>query len=114
MGNGHTMNRFVSRYSAVEGYDDEGGASRMFYVAKASKSEREGTDHPAVKPLRLCEHLAGLILPPERRTTRRLLLPYSGSGSEMLGAMKAGWDYVHGIEKDDAYRKTSLHRLASY
>lgn len=114
IGNGRTMNTFVSRYSAIGGYDDEGGASRFFYVAKASKEERQGLDHPAVKPLRLCEHLAGLILPPERRTARRLIVPYSGSGSEMLGALKAGWDHVHGIEKDHKYRKTSLHRLAKH
>ena len=114
VGNGKTMNCFVSRYSAVEGYNDEGGASRMFYIAKASKAEREGTDHPAVKPLRLCEHLAGLILPPERSTSRRLLVPFSGSGSEMIGAINAGWDHVHGIEKDEKYRKTSLNRLANY
>lgn len=113
IGNGNTMNCFVSRYSAVEGYDDEGGASRMFYVAKASKSEREGTSHPAVKPLRLCEHLARLILPPQRSTDRRLLVPFSGSGSEMIGAINAGWDHVRGIEKDEEYRKTSLNRLAN-
>ncbi len=114
IGNGRTMNTFVSRYSAIGGYDDKGGASRFFYVAKASKEERQGIDHPAVKPLRLCEHLAGLVLPPERRTARRLLVPYSGSGSEMLGALKAGWDHIHGIEKDEQYRKTSLHRLAKH
>ncbi|MCA8995018.1 MAG: site-specific DNA-methyltransferase, partial [Planctomycetaceae bacterium] len=101
-------------YSAVEGYDDEGGASRMFYVAKASKSEREATDHPAVKPLKLCQHLAGLILPPKRSKARRLLVPYSGSGSEMIGALKASWDHVHGIEKDEAYQKKSLERLADH
>ncbi len=78
--------------------------SRFFYCAKASKRDRgEFNDHPTVKPLRLCEWLAKLILPPARATPRRLLVPYSGSGSEMLGALAAGWDDVLGIELNPDY-----------
>lgn len=33
-----------------------------------------------------------------RSNFRRILLPFSGSGSEMLGALLAGWDEVQGIE----------------
>jgi DNA modification methylase len=111
VGNGRTLGRFRSRLTAVAGYDDEGSASRFFYVAKASRSERAGNDHPTVKPLALCEYLALLILPPERPTPRRLLVPFSGSGSEMLGGLLAGWDHVTGVEWDRHFCDVSVRRL---
>jgi len=54
--------------------------------------------HPTVKPTDLIEYLARLILPPARSTPRRLLVPFAGSGSEMIGALRAGWDEVVGVE----------------
>lgn len=123
-------------------YGDSGSASRYFYCAKASKSERNAgldnmpdmpmamsnqakaelkrgnTDfaghkegdwngvkmlknhHPTVKPLSLTKYLATLIKPP---TGGRLLVPFSGSGSEMIGALQAGWEYVEGVELTEEY-----------
>ena len=123
-------------------YGDSGGASRFFYCAKASKSERNaglegmpqsnnmrvnapckdeaekhatqhGNTHPTVKPLKLCEYLARMILPPERDTQRRLLVPFSGSGSEMLGALRAGWDEVVGIEMNADYCEIAWRRIGA-
>lgn len=110
------------------GFSDSGSASRFFYTAKASKSERnaglEGFEekegirsnaprenedvktplranhHPTVKPLSLTKYLATLIKPP---TGGRLLVPFSGSGSEMIGALQAGWEYVEGVELTEEY-----------
>jgi len=113
------------------GYIDSGSASRFFYTAKSSKSERNlgleefeevlggslegGNDkrkgdrpqlqptknhHPTVKPLALTKYLATLIKPP---TGGRLLVPFSGSGSEMIGALQAGWEYVEGVELTEEY-----------
>lgn len=90
---------------------DSGGASRFFYCPKASQSERAGGTHPTVKPLKLCQYLATLILPPERDTPRRLLVPFAGSGSEMLGARRAGWDDVVGIEREPTYVAHARRRL---
>lgn len=72
------------------------------YVTKpAQKEKNAGLDkrntHPTVKPIRIAEYLAKLLLPP-KGYKRRLLVPFSGSGSEMIGARKAGWDRVIGIE----------------
>lgn len=122
-------------------YDDAGGASRFFYQAKASKWEREagleeftpttvndGRDtpidnpfqrgetlrkniHPTVKPIRLCEYIARLILPPELSTPRRILIPFSGSGSEMIGAFLAGWDEIDGVEQSQEYIDIANARL---
>lgn len=135
----------------VVGFGDSGGASRFFYVAKASRSEREAglggfgdhdssvgdrrpsgnmnqrihgvenrrdikarNHHPTVKPLAVCEWLARLILPPKRDTPRRLLVPFSGSGSEMIGALRAGWEEVWGIEIDPEYCRIAEARLAHW
>ena len=56
--------------------------------------------HPTVKPLSLTKYLATLIKPP---TGGRLLVPFSGSGSEMIGALQAGWEYVEGVELTEEY-----------
>ncbi len=114
VGNGKTMNQFVSRIDAGEGYEDEGGPSRFFHTSKASKKERKGNDHPTVKPQALCDYLARLILPPQRKTPRRLIVPFSGSGSEMLGALLAGWDHVTGIERDPHYVEIARRRLSDF
>jgi DNA modification methylase len=91
-------------------FGDSGGASRFFYVAKASRKERgEGNTHPTVKPIKLAEYLARLILPPDNG---RLLIPFSGSGSEMLGAKRAGWRSITGIELNPEYTQIAEKRLA--
>ena len=53
-----------------------------------------------LKPLSLTKYLATLIKPP---TGGRLLVPFSGSGSEMIGALQAGWEYVEGVELTEEY-----------
>lgn len=68
--------------------------------------------HPCIKPLALCEYLARLILPPAAyRDTARLLVPFCGSGSEMIGALQAGWRNVEGIEKEAEYVEIARRRL---
>lgn len=89
---------------------DTGSASRYFYSAKVSPSERAGCGHPCMKPVDLCRWLATLLLPPERDTPRRLLVPFSGAGSEMVGALEAGWDEVVGIELDPAWAEVARQR----
>lgn len=97
-------------HGARTGYaDTERSAARFFYTAKASKKERgEGNNHPCVKPLSLCKYLSKLILPPVHS---RLLVPFSGSGSEMMGALKAGWSEVVGIEREPEYVEIAKHRI---
>lgn len=98
-------------YGQTVGYGDNGSASRFFYTAKVSTAEREGSDHPTMKPIDLTRYLAKLILPPQRETPRRLLVPFAGVGSEMIGAILAGWDEVVGIEKDEAYAAKARERI---
>ena len=95
-----------------QNFGDQGGASRFFYCAKASASERgAGNGHPCVKPLDLCRYLAKLILPPG--DDAKLLVPFSGSGSEMIGAREAGWKHITGIEMSAEYIEIAERRLRS-
>lgn len=93
--------------------EQAGGVSRFFYVAKADTAERtaggERNTHPTVKPIDLCAYLAKLLLPPGG--SRRLLVPFSGSGSEIIGALRAGWLEAVGIENDPGYVAASRHRI---
>lgn len=80
--------------------------ARFFYCAKASRSERNAglnrhNGHPTIKPLRLNKHLAMLMRPPVEYLDRSILLvPFCGTGSEIIGAMMAGWKNIVGIDND--------------
>lgn len=95
------------------GFGDEGGASRFFYIAKSSPQERGDSKHPTLKPIRLCEYLARLVLPPawEDGVTRRLIVPFSGAGSEMLGGLRAGFEEVVGIEMSADFAVEACMRI---
>lgn len=130
--------------------NDAGGASRFFYCAKASRSEREAglegfpilsggalTDreddsiglgnpragagrrggrrnpHPTVKPIDLARYLATLIRPappPGATLAGSLLVPWSGVGSELIGALAANWAAVVGIERESSRSPNPEHR----
>jgi len=68
--------------------------------------------HPTVKPLALCKYLATLIRPPEEYLDdAALLVPFAGSGSEMIGAYLAGWRNVTGIELERKYVEIGHARI---
>jgi DNA modification methylase len=108
-------------------YSDSGGASRFFYVAKASKRDRnEGLEHladhdwskdgaaipqraerpfipsknhhPTVKPTALMEYLVKLVTPPNGT----VLDPFTGSGSTGKAAILQGFNFI-GIEMTEEY-----------
>ena len=83
------------------GFNDSGGASRFFYVAKAPKSERpvvDGTAHPTVKPLTLMRYLVKLVTPPGGT----VLEPFAGSGTTVEAALLEGFDII-AIEREAEY-----------
>lgn len=116
--------------------DSSIGASRFFYVAKASKSERnaglegmpekdthrygagigEGltpeapsrdkNHHPTVKPIKLMAYLCRLITPPKGI----VLDPFMGSGSTGLAAKQEGFDFI-GIEMNEEYVEIAKRRI---
>jgi site-specific DNA-methyltransferase (adenine-specific) len=108
-------NKIYSKFSQASPLgqmSSSGGASRFFYCAKASSSERnEGLDknnHPTVKPLKLMEYLIKLIMPPKDGI---LLDPFAGSGTTILAAHKLGIKCI-GIEKQQEYCDIANARLA--
>jgi site-specific DNA-methyltransferase (adenine-specific) len=72
-----------------------------------------GNTHPTVKPVELIRYLARLILPPPHAdgSPRRILVPYAGVSSEMIGCLQAGWDEVVGIEREAEYIEIAKARL---
>lgn len=113
-----------------------GGASRFFYVAKTSKSERnrglegleglevhrfgagigQGKDpnaptidknhHPTVKPIKLMEYLIKLVTPPNGI----VLDPFMGSGSTGVAAKNLGFEFI-GCEMNDEYIEIAKRRI---
>lgn len=109
----------IIQNSIITSGGDSGGASRFFYnvsnqideadpiyyCSKVSKKERNAgledrNPHPTLKPVDLSIYLAKLLLPPDEYAPRRILVPFSGVGSEMIGCAKAGWEHIVGIEFD--------------
>ncbi len=119
------------------GHDDSGGASRFFYCAKSSSSERnrglegmplkeayeygsikksEGrtgvntprqNSHPTVKPIALMKYIIKLLAPPGNPI---LLDPFCGSGSTLVAAKELGISCI-GIEKEQEYVEIAKARL---
>jgi site-specific DNA-methyltransferase (adenine-specific) len=103
--------------AALDAQSGVGGASRFFYTAKASRSEREaGLDgvevqranhHPTVKPIALMRYMIRLVAP----RGAVVLDPFMGSGSTGCAAMVEGMQFV-GIDITPEYVDIARRRLA--
>lgn len=82
--------------------------SRFFYVAKASKSERDGSIHPTMKPLKLMQYLIKLVTPPNGT----VLDPFMGSGSTGVAAKNLGFNFI-GCEMNEEYFEIAKRRIES-
>jgi site-specific DNA-methyltransferase (adenine-specific) len=125
---GHTI---PGGCQATGGFKDSGGASRFFYVAKASKEERnagceglelklnrksgaglcadtiESNIHPTVKPISLMQYLCRLTKTPKGGT---VLDPYTGSGSTLVACILEGREFI-GIEREEEYCQIAKKRI---
>ena len=126
-GGGDKVQQLSYRQDSLRGHNDSGGASRFFYVAKASKRDRnEGLEeledieakrtmsggedtrgrpvptnrnfHPTVKPTQLMRYLIKLVTP----AGGTVLDPFTGSGSTGKAALLDGLDFV-GAELTEEY-----------
>lgn len=92
--------------------NDSGGASRFFYVAKASKRERnagletQANIHPTVKPIKLMEYLIKLVTPKDGT----VLDPFMGSGTTGVAAARLNVNFV-GMELDESYFQIAKARI---
>lgn len=127
------------KYTEFKNHDDSGGASRFFYVAKASAREREAglegmevrkagamsgeetredrptnhpmraNHHPTVKPIALMRYLVRMVTPPDGV----VLDPFMGSGSTGCAAMVEGMRFV-GIDITPEYVEIARKRIARW
>ena len=97
---------------------DFGGASRFFYCAKASSSERNiGLDtskgeqniHPTIKSISLMTYLTKMITPKEGI----VLDPFMGSGTTGLAAKQEMFGFI-GIEKEKEYFEIAQKRINNF
>jgi DNA modification methylase len=87
--------------------EQQEGASRFFYCAKASKKERgEGNIHPTVKPLKLISYLITLVTPPNGIC----LDIFEGSGTHALACIENGFKYI-GFELNKHYCDIANKRI---
>ncbi len=107
-GNGQTMGVMKSK-TIVNPINDSGGASRFFYVAKASKKDKnagcEVNGHPTVKSTKLMQYLIRMVTPPEGT----LLDCFGGSGTTLVAASMNRFSCVV-IEKQKEYCDIILAR----
>jgi hypothetical protein len=68
--------------------------------------------HPTLKPIGLTRWLANLIRPPSKEAL--LVVPWAGSGSEMIGALLAGWPRVIGIEMNAEFVEIANCRIRAW
>jgi site-specific DNA-methyltransferase (adenine-specific) len=105
-------------------FGDSGGASRFFYCAKASPSDRgtreyaalplfgvdattDKNDHPTVKPLDLMRWILKLASSP---VGGAVVDPFMGSGTTLIAARTAGRPAV-GVELEEEYCEIAARRL---
>ncbi len=91
--------------------ETEKSASRFFYCAKTSKTDRNGgledpNNHPTVKPTSLMQYLVRLITPPGGV----VLDPFMGSGSTGKACVLEGFGFI-GVEKEPAYLEIAKGRI---
>lgn len=99
----------TAEYMSDHRFDDGGktGASRFFYVAKASKKDRgEGNTHPTVKPIKLMEYLVKLVTP----EGGIVLDPFMGSGTTGVACQNLGFGF-RGIEMTPEYYEICKARI---
>jgi hypothetical protein len=78
---------------------------------KITNKNSNRNPHPTVKPIALAKWLARLLTPPPEYAPRRLLVPFSGSGSEICAAiLSQGFEEIVGIEMEEEYVKISESR----
>jgi|ERR1700761_23663 len=99
----------IKRLDEQSGILKQGGASRFFYCAKASKADKGSENtHPTVKSTKLMQYLIKLITPPNGV----VLDPFMGSGSTGVAATELKFEFI-GIEKEPEYHEIALKRVAS-
>jgi hypothetical protein len=92
------------------------GASKFFYIAKPSKSEKnKGVEsinensHPTIKPIKIMQYLVKMVTKPNGL----VLDPFCGSGTTGIASILEGLNFV-GIDKEEEYCDISKLRISEH
>lgn len=92
----------MSSSDAVGRDEDSAGINNP--RAGANRTGGARNHHPTLKPINLATYFAEMLLPPARYSQpRRCLVPFAGSATECIGAHMAGFEEVHGIEREEPF-----------
>ena len=75
----------------------------------AGRGDGARNHHPTLKSIAANQWLARLVLPPT--DAPRILIPFAGSGSEVIGALRAGWKDVFAIEREEDFVDIAVRRI---
>ena len=113
-------------HSGFEGFDDEAGCAKILhkcdfesgefdlyhYVSKVSQFERnagcELNNHPTLKPISLNFKILSLFKSPNKQ---QICYPFAGSGSEIIGGLKAGFEDYDACEINQEYIEIANARI---
>lgn len=101
----------------IEEADMLSGSTEFRYDARhpdgvtTVRKRAQRNTHPTVKPIKLTEYLAKLLLPPKEYEPRRIFVPFCGVASEMIGAGLAGWEEIIGVDSDAENKPIAQARL---
>jgi len=131
----HPLGRFPAQAFVDEGtaeiLDKQGDCSKILhkcnyeegefdifnYNPKVSKKERNAgldgfenvkNNHPTVKPIALNEKILKLFKTPNPQT---ILIPFAGSGSEVISAIRVGFENVKACEINEEYVEIAKARI---
>lgn len=93
---------------------DRNSVTKAFEGA-GSKSGVQNNNHPTLKPIAVNQYFASLFKLP-KGIQQTVYVPFSGSGSEIIGLLQAGYnpDDIIGCEINPEYLKIAKARIAYY
>jgi site-specific DNA-methyltransferase (adenine-specific) len=87
-------------------YDDAGGPSRFFFVAKPTRKEKgEASAHQTVKPIELMRYLTRMVTP----SGGAVLDPFFGTGTTGIACREEGFDCL-GVELKEKWAEVAERR----
>jgi DNA modification methylase len=81
-----------------------------FSKDKKFEPKQRKNPHRTVKPIEAGKYLAKLFQPPQDEKNT-IFIPFCGTGSEIIGAMLAGWKNIIAIELDSGYAAIAQARV---
>ena len=107
----HELGRWPANFlhdGSDEVMEEMGPYSRYFFCSKANTKEKQYSDHPTQKPVKLMEWLCKLITKPDGI----ILDPFAGSGTTGVAAVSNGFTAIL-IEKEEQYVLDIKIRMAA-